>query len=139
MTIIADLGFVVAIMNENDQWRNACLSLYRTQAKVYLPHSTLSEIAYLIGRERGNIGVADFLTGLPKMKFELVTLLDEDLARTAELLRQYSDLRVDYVDSTVVAIAERLKITRILTLDHRDFNIIRPRHTGHFTLLPQKS
>jgi hypothetical protein len=37
---------------------------------------------------------------------------------------------------TVVATAERLKITRILTTDRRDFSLVRPRHCSAFELLP---
>jgi hypothetical protein len=41
------------------------------------------------------------------------------------------------VDASITAVAERLDITRILTLDQRDFRIIRPRHCDYFELLPQ--
>lgn len=34
------------------------------------------------------------------------------------------------------AVAERLKITHILTLDRRDFHIVRPAHSPHFEILP---
>jgi uncharacterized protein len=139
MTSVADTGFVVALMNEHDQWRRPCIALYQQESKIYLPNSTLTEIAYLLGREGGNQHVANFLTQLPKMKFEVVALDELHLERSAELLRQYADSRVDYVDTTVVAVAEQLEITRILTLDHRDFHIIRPRHCDFFELLPQKS
>jgi hypothetical protein len=40
------------------------------------------------------------------------------------------------VDALIVAMAERLKITRLLTLDRRDFQIIRPKHCDSFELLP---
>jgi len=33
-----------------------------------------------------------------------------------------------FVDATIAAVAERLQIARILSLDQRDFRIIRPRH-----------
>ena len=36
----------------------------------------------------------------------------------------------------VAAIAERLGLTEIATLDHRHFTVIRPRHVQAFTLLP---
>jgi predicted nucleic acid-binding protein len=40
------------------------------------------------------------------------------------------------VDALIVAMAERLNIIRLLTLDRRDFQIIRPKHCGSFELLP---
>jgi len=69
-------------------------------------------------------------------KYQPVPLEGEDFLRTAELLDQYADTRVDFVDCTVVAIAERLKIARILTVDRRDFSIIHPKHVEYFELLP---
>ena len=138
MTSVADTGFVVAMMNERDTWREACLSIYQQESTIFLPNSTLTEIAYLLAREGGNLHVANFLAKLPRMKFEIITLETTHFQRTAELLRQYADSRVDYVDATVVAVAEQLQITRVLTLDHRDFQIIRPRHCDYFELLPQK-
>jgi predicted nucleic acid-binding protein len=35
-----------------------------------------------------------------------------------------------------MAVAERYEITRILTLDRRDFEIVRPAHIAHFEILP---
>jgi uncharacterized protein len=36
----------------------------------------------------------------------------------------------------VIAIAERLQLTEIATLDHRHFTVVRPHHTAAFVLLP---
>ncbi|MDQ2738090.1 MAG: VapC toxin family PIN domain ribonuclease, partial [Actinomycetota bacterium] len=40
------------------------------------------------------------------------------------------------VDATVIAVAERLGITEIATLDRRHFSVVRPAHVEAFTLLP---
>lgn len=40
------------------------------------------------------------------------------------------------MDASLVAIAERLGVTEIATLDRRDFTVVRPRHVGAFVLLP---
>jgi len=37
----------------------------------------------------------------------------------------------------VIALAERLGITQIATLDRRDFSVVRPAHTDAFILLPE--
>ncbi len=75
--------------------------------------------------------------GLPESKYRIEALTLEDIRRTADILDQYADSRVDFVDATIVAVAERLRITRILTLDQRDFHIVRPTHAPHFELMPQ--
>jgi hypothetical protein len=42
----------------------------------------------------------------------------------AELLTTYASLRLQVVDACVVALAERL----VAALDHRDFQVVAPRH-----------
>jgi predicted nucleic acid-binding protein len=59
-----------------------------------------------------------------------------DWERIAELVRVYADLRLGGTDASLVALAERLGVTTIATINHRDFTVVRPRHTDAFTLLP---
>jgi hypothetical protein len=44
-------------------------------------------------------------------------------------------MRLDFVDASIVALAERLSIQRILTIDKKDFRIIRPKHCAYFEIL----
>ena len=53
-----------------------------------------------------------------------------------ELVEKYIDLPLGLVDASVIAMAERMKLTEIGCLDHRHFRIVRPRHVDAFTLLP---
>lgn len=56
--------------------------------------------------------------------------------RVAAVLHQYRDQNIDFADAAIVAIAERLKVQRILTLDRRHFNLLRPHHCTAFEILP---
>jgi len=137
MIAVADTGFVLAVAIATDKWHTACLSLYRQHNRIYLPQSTLAEVAYLLTREGGNLTTARFLADLPRSKYRLVALEHGDIQQTAQLLEQYADARVDFVDITVAAIAERLGVRRILTVDQRDFCILRPHAWKSFELLPE--
>lgn len=97
----------------------------------------MAEIAYLLTREGGNQAVVRFLENLPSSKYRVIALEQADIQRTTKLLRQYADARIDFVDVTVAVIAERLRIQRILTLDQRDFRLLRPQTWGSFELLPE--
>lgn len=137
MRAIADTSFMLGYLNKRDIDHEACMKVFKVQKEIYLPQSTLAEIGYMLGRSSGNWSVVFFLRNLPAVaKFHLVALEFEDVKRTADILEKYADTRVDFVDATIVAVAERLKISRILTLDHRDFSLIRPEHVEHFELLP---
>jgi len=54
----------------------------------------------------------------------------------AELVETYADLHLGGVDASILAVAERLGITEIATLDRRHFTVVRPRHTDVLILLP---
>ena len=136
MIAIADTGFVVAIENQRDRYHRLCLTIYQQAERIYMPQTVLNEVCYLLTRERGNRAVVSFLRKLPISKFISLALISDDIQRTAEILDQYADSRVDFVDATIVAVSERLEIVNILTLDQRDFHIVRPKHTPSFTLLP---
>jgi uncharacterized protein len=136
MTAVADTGFIVAVAITTDKHHASCLAQYKRERVIYVPQTTLAETAYFLTRAGGNHAIAGFLSGLSSTKYRVIPLELEDIIRTAELLTQYADTRVDFVDATVAAVAERLDIRRILTIDKRDFQIIRPRHTDYFELLP---
>ena len=128
MAAIADTSYVLAVAIETDVAHDKCLTVHRQQDIVYLPQTTLAEVAYFLTRDFGNAVVARFLVQLPQTKYRLIALQPEDILRTSNLLLQYADSRVDFVDATIAAVAERKQITRVLSLDQRDFRIIRPRH-----------
>lgn len=136
MTALADTGFVIALENTRDRYHTSCLNILRREREICLPQSVLNEVCYLLTKSGGNWATIRFLQHLPPSKFLLVSLSQHDLDRAAELLIKYADTRVDFVDVSVAAIAERLNITRILTLDRRDFEILRPAHVDHFEILP---
>jgi predicted nucleic acid-binding protein len=137
MISVADTSFILAYLNKADSWHEACMNVLKAHRTIYLPQSTLAEIAYMLGRSIGNKRVSYFLRNLPAVPlFKVEPLTAEDFVRVADILDQYADSRIDFVDASVAAVAERLKITRILTLDKRDFNILRPNHIPHFEVLP---
>lgn len=105
---------------------------------MLLPATVAAEAGYLIERLGGPAREAGFLAGVAEGAFETVDLTAGDYARMAELVEQYDDLRLGTTDASVIALAERLGITEIATLDRRHFTTVRPRHVEAFTLLPEQ-
>jgi len=87
-------------------------------------------------RNLGYQKLVKFLGSIVAGDFVLVPTETKDLERAIEILEKYADSRVDFVDCVIVAIAERLKIKRILTVDRRHFNLFRPRHCDRFEIVP---
>jgi uncharacterized protein len=46
------------------------------------------------------------------------------------------DLPLGIVDAAMIATAERLRLTKIATLDRRHFGVVRPNHTRAFAVCP---
>jgi uncharacterized protein len=133
---IADTGFIVALLNQTDARHQDVTPIYKQQQPIWFPQTVLAEVAYLLGRDAGIATVIAFLRGLPKSRFCVIALTEVDLDRIAEILAQYADSRIDFVDASVMAVAERYGIATILTLDQRDFRLFRPQHCQAFELLP---
>ena len=135
-TVIADTGFIVALLNQSDVRHQDVAPIYQQHPSIFFPQTVLAEVAYLLGRDAGISTVIAFLKGLPKSRFRVIALTDIDLNRIAEILTKYADSRIDFVDASVMAVAERFGIPTILTLDQRDFRLFRPQHCQSFELLP---
>jgi predicted nucleic acid-binding protein len=54
-----------------------------------------------------------------------------------QLVRQYAGFPLGVADASVIAIAERLKVAQVATIDHRHFRAVRPEHCAAFELLPR--
>ena len=59
-----------------------------------------------------------------------------DAERIAALIEIYADLGLSGTDASLVAVSERLGLTRLATLDRRHFAVVRPDHTAAFELIP---
>jgi uncharacterized protein len=134
---VADTAFVFAVLDTNDQHHKQALTYYNIlRHDALLPSVALTEIAYHVNKVGGSKLVADALTIIRKGPLTITDLMPEDYDRAAEILHQYHDSRIDFVDAGIMALAERLNIARVLTYDHRDFALYRPSHIDAFTLLP---
>lgn len=141
MTTLIDSGPLVAAASRNDIDHERCLRLFRELPGPFLlPDTVLIEACWVIGDRIGAKSHALFLEAiaaeLERDRYRLISLIPPDLPRMAELVSQYSDLRLDPTDASVVAIAERLGVRQVATLDRRDFTVVRPRHAKVFSIVP---
>lgn len=79
---------------------------------------------------------ARFLRSLAAEELQVEALTPHDYARTAELVIRYGSFPLGAADASVVAVAERLGVTKIATLDHRHFRQVKPKHCTAFELVP---
>jgi len=137
MTLILDTSFLFALSDKGDRNHKRVLTVAQTISEpLILPMVVLPEVCYLIASRLGHQAMRQFLINLAASDTKLEPVALTDLERVNQILEQYSDAQLDLVDAVIVAIAEKLGITCVLTLDRRDFSLIRPRYCDYFELLP---
>jgi predicted nucleic acid-binding protein len=136
MTVLLDTGFILAVLDADDELHESCVAALLAESQPLLPDVVLPELAYMILRELGYPVLTKFLNSILSGELILARMNSNDLARTVEILEKYADTQVDFVDCVIVAMAERLNIQRILTVDHRHFQLFRPKHCSYFEILP---
>jgi predicted nucleic acid-binding protein len=135
--ILLDSGFLYALFESKDRFHEAVYTIIDAYNFIpVVPEITLGEATFLARRAGGITGTIRMLESLEKAGFQLEPLQPADIRRARELLTRYADIELDFVDSCVIAIAERLNIQHIGTIDQRDFRIVRPHHCEYFQLLP---
>jgi len=138
--IVCDTGPLVAAALGNDADHHASVELFSgmhlANRPMLVPGPVVAEVGYLLAREAGARVESAFLRSLADGDFQPVDLTSDDYARMADLVDQYADLPLGTTDAGVVAVAERLGLVEIATLDRRHFSVVRPRHASAFTLLP---
>lgn len=138
MTAIVDTNFLVSLTNPKDRHHETCATLARSlQERLVVPYVVLPEATYLIDKYQGHRIMRQFVRRMMQPSWNFEPLQGNDLARVSALLEKYHDLNLDFVDAAIVAVAERLNICRVLTLDRQDFRVIRPSHCPSFELLPE--
>ncbi len=133
--VLIDAGPLVALLDRSDAAHARCQHVFETlthppltvwpavaEASHLLSRIHLGQLALLRLAQTGTVGIA--------------RLDQEDLGRMHELMAKYHDLPMDLADAAIVRVAERERINRVFTVDHKDFRVYRPAHIRHFTLLP---
>ncbi len=135
--IICDTGPLVALADSSDVHHEACTEFFDASTEaVVVPAPVVVEVCWLIGRRLGPAAEAAFLASLAAGDPTIEECTPVDYQRASELVERYTDMDLGFVDAAVIAMAERLKITTVATINPRDFRVVRPAHCDAFTLVP---
>lgn len=137
MAVLLDTSALVALANRSDaHHHDVVAAVAGITEPVVVPLSVLPEVDYLLSRDIGSQAVLAIMRSVNAGELLVDHLIPSDLPRVTQLMETYADANIGFVDSSLVAVAERLNIVRIVTLDRRHFHMLRPRHVAAFDLLP---
>lgn len=135
--ILIDSGPLIAILVQSDPDHVRCLdALARMEQPGLVPAPCLVEVAYFLAREGLQSAEARLLRAVANRDVIVADAVAEDYARAADLVEQYSGFPLGTVDALIAAMAERLDVRTLFTLDRRHFGALRPAHCDAFTLVP---
>lgn len=135
MPLLFDTGPLYALADADDAWHERMRDfMEQRDDTVLVPVTVLPEVTYLIRSRLGDRVERSFIGSLAARQMAIEPLQQADVERCEVLLDRYRDL--GFVDCTVIAMAERLRLSSVVTTDRRHFSIVRPAHRMTFDLLP---
>lgn len=137
MALVADSGALYALYDRRDRNHRAVTEAVALETgAILIPAAVLAEIDYLLRVRLGAAAEERFLEGIEKGAFTVEPFTLEDASFCRKLLVRYREMDLGLADASVVAVAERRGILRLLTVDERHFRAIRTTAGKRFTLLP---
>ena len=133
--VLIDAGPLVALIHASDRHHIRCAEVFLSlEEPLVTVWPAFTEAMYLLG----------FSWQAQNALWELIdrnvvgfaALDDHTNRRARELMKKYRDLPMDLADAALVSVAERDRISRIFTLDRRDFQLYRPARMGRFQIVP---
>jgi predicted nucleic acid-binding protein len=135
MPLLLDTGVIYALADRHDSWHERVRAYLETVIEpLVVPVTVIPEATYLIQTKLGSQAERAFVRSLTTHELDIEPLQQTDVKRAAAVLEKYPE--IGFVDASVVAMAERLKLQRIATTDRRHFGPIRPTHIKAFELVP---
>ena len=136
--IILATGPFVALLDRSERSHGKCAAFYKeTEGRFVTTEPVLTEVIHLPG--------PSFAMQRPALEFilrggaEVVSQTRQSLQRALQLMEKYRDVPMDFVDATLVTLAEERSIAEVFSLDRRGFMTYRI-HTGKtFTLYPDET
>jgi predicted nucleic acid-binding protein len=121
-SIIVDAGPLIALFDRDDGYHRRAVEFVRNHGIGLITNvPVLTEAAFLL---RFSTAARRDLLWWAHNAIEIDEETAKDMPRIIELLEKYADLPADFADASLIALAERLNVSRIASVD-RDFAIYR--------------
>ena len=136
MEVIIDTSAIIGLIDKGCQQHGRISEIIKKiDLNLIVPSPVIPEVCYMLNKKFGPSIEIKFLEEIMSVNLQIEILRFPDILRIVEILKKYKSLNIGYVDGSIVAIAERLKINQILTLDNKHFSSIIPVGFDYFEIL----
>ena len=127
---LIDSGPLIALFDKDDRHHERAIEFVRGFVGRFVANlAVVTEVAYLL--DFSLQAQTDFLQWVRNGGVTLLELEPADFEPIMQLMRKYADRPMDFTDATLVAVAERLDIRDVVSID-QDFAIYRFRNRSAF-------
>jgi len=126
VSLFLDTGVLFAAAAPNDAKHRASAAILR-RAAAQAPFTTdhvIVEVWMMLRSRRGWAGAMRFLDSPRETVLRVESVSTTDLERASAIMHEWSDLELDLVDGSSIAVMERVGCRRIATFDS-DFAVYR--------------
>jgi predicted nucleic acid-binding protein len=129
--LLCDSGPLIATFNKKESQHQRCVRLLAEwPGRLLVPEPVLGETCNFLRNNvpRGAAAEIRFLHAMldERGDFDIIDPVPEDRRRAVELADRLATAPVGYVDAMVIAIAERLRVPHIATIDYKMVGMMNP-------------
>ncbi|TGK38428.1 PIN domain-containing protein [Leptospira gomenensis] len=118
---LIDSGPIVALFNSNDKFHKSTYKFIKAyKGSLFSTWPVVAEVIYLLSFSID--AQSDFLEWIERGSIHVLDISLEDLRYIKNRMKKYSDLPMDLADASLMCIAEKEGIERIISIDS-DFSI----------------
>lgn len=134
--IIADISGLLAFFNRNEPAHAAVVgALDAHDGHLVVSPFVIAELDYLVATQLGLAAELTVLSELAGGAYDIASFSASKLRSCADVIAAYPDQEIGVTDASLVVLADRFETNRVLTLDRRHFDVLRPLAGGHFELV----
>ncbi|BDA80963.1 pilus biogenesis protein (plasmid) [Leptospira kobayashii] len=119
--VLIDSGPIIALFNSSDSFHKPILKLFKSfKGTLITTWPVVTEVVYLLSFSVN--AQTDFLEWIERGSINVQELNVADLKYIKQRMQKYSDLPMDLADASLMCVAEREGIQKIISIDS-DFSI----------------
>ena len=135
--IVADTSGLLAALRSDEPRHEVVARLIADERDVFVVSPfVIAELDDLLATWNGVSAELIALRELAGGAYELAQMSADDLTTCADIIERYPDQEIGVTDASLVVLARRYETRRILTLDRRHFEVLRPLNGGRFQVVP---